>query len=312
MIPKFIMMVGLPCSGKSTEAKHLANQHNTTVFSSDALREELFNDINHQSDNELLFKELHKRIKNCLASGNSAIYDATNISYKRRMAFLAELKKIPCEKICVLMATPYEECIERNKHRDRKVPERIIKKMYMGFDIPWYYEGWDDITIKYSKGAEGSYGWSRNWAESMKDFNQDNPHHDLSLGGHCLATWKALDQLCKEAPKPLAFQVSFDLIHATLLHDCGKPFCKTFTNAKGETTKIAHYYNHEKTGSYNSLFYTAFDDNLYRATLIRWHMTPYFWEKDNNEKMHNKYRKLWGEDLYREIMLLHTCDKMAH
>ncbi len=41
-------------------------------------------------------------------------------------------------------------------------------------------------------------------------------------------------------------------------------------------------------------------------------MQPYFWEKDNNEKLHNKYRKLWGENLYNDIMLLHKADKYAH
>ena len=312
MIPKFTMMCGLPCSGKSSYVEPYTKSPYVEVFSSDALREELFGNVDHQTDNDLLFKELHKRIKDCLKSGKSAIYDATNINYKRRMAFLAELKNIPCYKECVLMATPYEVCLERNKIRDRKVPEYVIERMYKSMDIPYYYEGWDNIVVKYSEGAQSSYGWSRDWVESMKEFNQDNPHHTLSLGGHCLATWTALNQLCKEAPKPLAFQVSFDLIHATLLHDCGKPFCKTFTNSKSEVTDTAHYYNHEKVGSYDSLFYMAFDDNLYRAALIRWHMTPYFWEKDNNEKMHNKYRKLWGEDLYREIMLLHACDKMAH
>jgi hypothetical protein len=51
---------------------------------------------------------------------------------------------------------------------------------------------------------------------------------------------------------------------------------------------------------------------LYVATLIRWHMQPYFWEKDNNEKLHDKYNKLWGEDLYKAIMLLHKADRAAH
>ena len=94
--PKLIMMCGLVCSGKSHYAQHLSAKYNVTIFSSDTLREELFNDVNHQIDNDLLFKELHKRIKDCLASGKSAIYDATNINYKRRMAFLTELKSIPC------------------------------------------------------------------------------------------------------------------------------------------------------------------------------------------------------------------------
>ena len=75
-IPKFIMMVGLVASGKSTKAKELADEYNATIFSSDALREEMFNDINNQAHNQELFVELHKRIKDCLRSGKNAIYDA--------------------------------------------------------------------------------------------------------------------------------------------------------------------------------------------------------------------------------------------
>ena len=80
-------MIGLAGSGKSYHAKELAEEYDATVFSSDALREKMFGDVNHQADNDVLFKELHKRIRECLASGKSAIYDACNISYKRRMEF---------------------------------------------------------------------------------------------------------------------------------------------------------------------------------------------------------------------------------
>ena len=152
MAPVLKMIVGLPCSGKSTYVQPYIKSPHVEVFSSDTLREELFGDADHQTNNDLLFKELHKRIKDCLKLGKSAIYDATNISYKRRMAFLAELKNIPCHKECVLMATPYEVCLERNKVRDRKVPEYVIERMYKNFDVPYYYEGWDSITIKYYDG----------------------------------------------------------------------------------------------------------------------------------------------------------------
>ena len=145
--PIFLMMCGLPASGKSTIAQELAKEFNATIFSSDDLREEMFGDINDQEHNQELFVELHKRIKDCLKSGNNAIYDACNINYKRRMSFLAELKNIPCEKSCFLIATPYEECEQRNASRDRKVPEHVIKKMYHSFDVPYWYEGWDDIVI---------------------------------------------------------------------------------------------------------------------------------------------------------------------
>ena len=100
-------MVGLVASGKSTKAKELSEIYNAAIFSSDALREEMFHNVNDQEHNQELFVELHRRIKNCLRSGRNAIMDATNLNYKKRMSFLSELKNIPCEKICVLMATPY-------------------------------------------------------------------------------------------------------------------------------------------------------------------------------------------------------------
>ena len=103
-----------------------------------------------------------------------------------------------------------------------------------------------------------------------------------------------------------------ELGYAALLHDEGKIFTQTFKNAKGEVTEEAHYYSHEHCSSYDSLFYEIPCYNLYVAVLIRWHMQAYFWEKDNNEKLLNKYCELWGEELYQVIMQLHVADKEAH
>ena len=137
--PKIFVMVGLPGSGKSYKAKELVEQYDANIHSSDAIREELTGDINNQDINDLVFKTLHNRIKEDLRNGKNCIYDACNISYKRRMAFLQELKNIPCEKYCVLMVTPYEECLNNNNNRDRVVPNGVIERMYRTFDIPWYY-----------------------------------------------------------------------------------------------------------------------------------------------------------------------------
>lgn len=298
--PTFYMMVGLPCSGKSTMAEHYAKDYNANIHSSDAIREELTGDINNQENNALVFQTLHQRIKEDLRNGKNCIYDACCVHYKERKAFLQELRNISCEKICVLMATPYDTCLERNSKRDRKVPEHVIKRMYMSFDPPWDYEGWDDIIIMYD---DTTYRLPNNFYLRTKHFDQHNTHHTLTLGEHCAA-------VCAEL-----INESQELSLAGMLHDCGKPFCKTFKNGKGEITEQAHYYNHEHTSSYDSLFYRDFSndvDPLYIAVLIRWHMQPYFWERDNNEKLHNKYHKLWGEDLYSDIMKLHEADKNAH
>ena len=45
---------------KSEQAKKLAVGYDAEIFSSDALRTEMFGDVNHQKDNDVLFKELQK------------------------------------------------------------------------------------------------------------------------------------------------------------------------------------------------------------------------------------------------------------
>ena len=118
-IGKLIMMVGIAGSGKSTLAKEVVESYeNAKIFSSDALRAELYGDENDQSHNNEVFSELHCRIRNHLREGKVAIYDATNLSMKRRMAFLQELKRIPCEKEAVVVLASRDKCIEQNDARE--------------------------------------------------------------------------------------------------------------------------------------------------------------------------------------------------
>ena len=63
IMTKFICCIGLPASGKSEQAKKLATEYNAEIFSSDSLREEMFGDVNHQADNDALFKDLHTRTR---------------------------------------------------------------------------------------------------------------------------------------------------------------------------------------------------------------------------------------------------------
>ena len=302
--PKMIMMCGLVGSGKSTYAEKLSEKYNANIHASDKIREEL-GDINDQSHNNKVFQILHTRIKGDLINGKNCIYDATNINYKKRMAFLQELNKIPCEKICVFMATPYEECLKNNENRDRKVPQYVVERMYRHFDVPYYYEGWNHIEVVYANEKyKDYYGTIVDFLVRYETYNQDNSHHQLTLGRHCIEAFRY-------ATNADGFIFGFTPIRATALHDCGKPFCKTFKNSKGEVTKQAHYYDHEKVGSYNSFFYSTHTMNpLGIAVLIRWHMQLYFIK--DNEKALNKYKTLWGENLYNELQLLHRADVNAH
>jgi predicted kinase len=101
--PIFVMVVGLPGSGKSTYIEKFYSDY--CVHSSDAIREELSGDVNNQDINKQVFDTLHKRVKADLAAGKNVVYDATNISWKRRKAFVQELNSISCYKECILKSS---------------------------------------------------------------------------------------------------------------------------------------------------------------------------------------------------------------
>lgn len=101
------------------------------IISSDEIRKEITGSEDNQECNEEVFKVLHQRVKDELLYNKSqaVIYDACNISYKKRMAFLNELNKINCRKVCYFVHTPFEMCLENNKKRVLKMVEDLYRSM---------------------------------------------------------------------------------------------------------------------------------------------------------------------------------------
>lgn len=148
--PCFIMMSGVPGSGKSTRAKSFIPQYQ--IISSDEIRAELCGDINDMDRNAEVFETCYERIKICLANNQNVVFDATNIIAKRRKDFLERLKndKVSFHSICLFELTSFHECLKRNQSRDRVVPEDVIKAMFLNIEFPTYSEGFDKITYDWS------------------------------------------------------------------------------------------------------------------------------------------------------------------
>jgi predicted kinase len=301
---KLFMMIGIPASGKTSLAEQIAKSEGAKIVSSDNIRKELYGNENIQGDSNEVFKTVENRIINGLKNNKNMIYDATNINYKRRMSFLQKIRKLKIEKIAIMVATPYEQCLIRNSQRERQVPEEVIKRMYFNFYVPQYFEGWDDIQIKYTNNHMFFFG-------DLEDIEQDNPHHKLTALEHCKKTEEILNKQNG--------QLSIPINLAGRLHDIGKLKTKTFINSKGEKTNIAHFYNHEKVSAYDSLFYVNLrsriemmkDEEFALETikLIQWHMLPW---TEMSEKTEQKYKKLLGENFWNDLMILHKADKEAH
>ena len=285
---EFVMLVGLPGSGKTTWAE---SQEGYEVYSSDGIREEL-GDVYDQTKNEKVFRILHKRIKEGLLCGKNCIFDATNVNAKKRRAFLDEIKGINCHKVARVFVRPFDSIREQNEKRTRVVPPEAIKKMLYRWQTPIIQEGLDEIVLDVQPCE-----WD------FCDIEQDTKHHTLSLSEHMAVA-------ARNASK---FGGDKDVIATAAIHDIGKYWTKTFTDSKGYPTLEAHYFSHENVGAYLSLFGTG-DDEIDKhiltiSGLITWHMRPFVWDEHPNVR--EKDCKWMGDDLIKDLELLHRADVEA-
>lgn len=293
---QFWMLVGVAGSGKSTFAKELKERINGKIFSSDGIREEIYGDASIQDNPQKVFSILHKRIKEAMKNGENVIYDACNLSAKRRKAFINEIKNIECFKACTVICSDYESCIKNQEKRDRKVPEYVIKRQILSFEIPTSLEGWNYIEVKK---AFCNFSLEDELFKSIS-VPHDNPHHNLSIGEHMLKT----EKLARDGNNYPEF-----FLLACRYHDIGKRFCKSFKNSKGQISNIAHYYNHQNVSSYFILTSKELDEMTSRgvATIVQHHMAPYLMTEES-------FKRKYGDApfLYAYIKSIHKYDSEAH
>lgn len=284
---RFIMLAGIPGSGKTEYAKNLNQEEDFAVCSSDKLRKLLYKDINDQDHNDEIFRILHEMIIDALKRGVNVVYDACNINSKRRRAFMNQIKDIPCVKECHILAVPYDMALYQNTNRERSIPQEVIDRMYRNWQTPGEWEGFDRIElIQNVPGAE--YDISK-----FDNYDQNNPHHKYRLGDHMR---KVAEYVKEHTDDHIIYE-------AALRHDSGKPFCE-FKDEEG----ISHFYGHEGVGAWDALTDWSLDDEecLRVSQLIAYHMRPMGW-KDGRTR--DKYKKLWGQEFFDQIMLLHEADK---
>lgn len=311
-MPKFIMVVGLPASGKSTLAEKLKEEYNAEIISSDNLRKELYNDEQNQEHNSEIFNEMMKRTIAYLKKNKNIIYDATNINSKRRINICAQVSKYADEKICYLLTTSYELCIKRNNERERKVPDEVIKRMLYNFNTPSIYEGFTKVVVVHSDEQ-------KKLAEEIVDekMQHDNPNHTVSVAKHMSEVHDEINKYSYDIlkmyyPKGEEFEAWKDsclLSFAAYYHDIGKFYTKTF-----DKKEIAHFYNHENVGAYiifntEAANFLTDEELLDVSLLINWHMKPYFWK---TEKEKEKAKLFLNKRLFTLLMILHLFDKTAN
>lgn len=280
--------VGPSCSGKTT----WAHQQDAIVVDSDQLREELYDNWADQTHHAEVFAEMQRRTITALREGHSVVYCATNLNMKKRVATLRAIKEAckdcDIQYICHVFAPLPVTLYQRNRERAHQVPSYIIQRQLTQFQMPVWKEGWSRIQLH---STDDSYDflvqhlYMLELKRRMQYFgSQQNPHHTLSLYEHC--------QVCADSLPRKMKLVGF-------YHDCGKLDTQTI-----DENGVAHYYGHENVGAY---YAAAAGFNEHDIALINYHMLPY-----QNETAQAAWRERLGDELWRDILILHAADEEAH
>ncbi len=139
-----VLAIGLPGSGKSTWFK----RHNILPLSSDMVRILLFDDVTEQRYQDLVFSTLRSMLRARLLAKRPWNYvDATNLSPHERRSWVKLAQDFGYEAQAVFFDVPPEVCIERNRRRERNVPEDVMLRMASKLRPPKFEEGFAKITV---------------------------------------------------------------------------------------------------------------------------------------------------------------------
>ena len=147
-----IVMVGIPCSGKSTIVSEINKNLGYDVLSYDNIREEYCkrngiyyeDSFNIERICKIITKLYHLEREELVSRGADIILDNTNIDSKARWSL--DVLFPDYKKKAIFFDTPLEVCLERNKLRKWKyIPEDIIKNFNVRKEEPSYHEGYVEI-----------------------------------------------------------------------------------------------------------------------------------------------------------------------
>ena len=286
---KAFVMTGLQGSGKSYVAHDIAIKENAKIFSSDTYRKNICGSESVQDRNQEIFNALYRDMRAALLAGENVVFDATNCTMKDRARFFNQIKGIPnVEAVAVVVNTPVTVCIERDAARDRTVGQEVIERYIKKFQCPQKFEGFSDIVF-----TEYPVLSPNDFINHMYEYDQGNPHHINTLDNHC--------RNLASHYKPNAVEYA-----AGLIHDIGK----LRTRSEDEQS-IAHYYDHDNVGAYlcvshlSSATFNSKDDYLKCICIVNYHM------KFHKDWRTEKYKKLFGEDLYNTLVQFAEYDKEA-
>lgn len=136
-------MIGLPGCGKST---WLSDRH-INAISSDEMRRLLTDDAADQTVNKTVFFLVRQFLRMRLRIGKDVTYiDATNLTRKERRQYIKIAREFNAEVEAIYFDVPIETCKQRNRERNRIVPDVAIDYLAGKLQPPQEKEGFTKIV----------------------------------------------------------------------------------------------------------------------------------------------------------------------
>lgn len=150
-LPNFMLLMGIPGSGKSSWAKEYVFKCDAsyTIISSDDIRKQLTGDINDQSKNSEVWEIVFNQVSGMLQNQRNVILDATNVRTDLRRVLVRQLPK--CNRYIKVFPVDKSSAKQRIAKDIAKgvvrseVPDIVIEKMHASFlesQSLLHEEGW--------------------------------------------------------------------------------------------------------------------------------------------------------------------------
>jgi len=151
--PEFIMLIGLPASGKST---YIKSKTGYVIISTDDIIQSEADKIGKTYSE--VFKDMiglattiaNAQFRDAIRDKKNIIWDQTNVSAKKRINVLRQVPKY-YHKTANVFTAPLdvlkERLIKRGQETGKHIPFGIVVDMQNRFEMPTEAEGFDEIKI---------------------------------------------------------------------------------------------------------------------------------------------------------------------